>query len=64
MHMTNEINCRRCDCQYYVGRKYHQQLMKVFWILTKYLLRSLNISDYRKLEDEIVELENIYESEE
>lgn len=65
MTTDEEINCRCCiDCQYYVGRQYHKQLMKVFWRLSKYLLRSLNITDYRNLEDEIVKLENIYESEE
>ncbi len=63
MYTEKQINCRCIDCQYYVGRQYHQQLMKVFWRLSKYLLKSLNISDYRNLEDEIVKLENIYEGE-
>ena len=55
--------CRCCDCQYYVGRKYHQQLMRIFWRISKYLLTKLNIPDIHELENAIVELENIYEAE-
>lgn len=57
--MTNY--CTNCDCKYYVGRKYHQQLMKVFWRINQYLLAKLSIPDIHELEDNIVELEKIYE---
>lgn len=49
------------DSQYYVGRKYHRQLMKVLWKLSKYLLTKLSIPDIHDLEDAIVMLERIYE---
>lgn len=44
------------DSQYYVGRKYHRQLMKVLWKLSKYLLTKLSIPDIHDLEDAIVML--------
>ena len=52
------------DNQYYVGRKYHQQLMKVFWKISKYLLAKLSIPDIHDLEESIVQLERIYEEDE
>lgn len=52
------------DSQYYVGRKYHRQLMKVLWKLSKYLLTKLSIPDIHDLEDAIVMLERIYEEDE
>lgn len=52
------------NCQYYVGRKYHKQLMKILWIMFQYLITKLSIPDIRNLENNIVELENIFESEE
>ena len=54
-------HCKNCECQYYVGRKYHQTLMRIFWRISKYLLTKLSIPDIHNLEDEIVMLERIYE---
>ena len=56
--------CKNCPYQYYVGKKYHFQLLKILWILAKYLLQKLSIPDISNLNDEIVKLQNIYESEE
>lgn len=56
--------CKNCPYQYYVGKKYHSQLIKILWILAKYLLRKLSITDIFNLNDEIVKLQNVYESEE
>lgn len=54
-------HCPYCESKYYVGRKYHHQLVKIFWRLEKYLLTQLSIPDIHNLEDEIVKLEQIYE---
>lgn len=55
---------KNLDSQYYVGRNYHRQLMKILWRLNKYLLTKLSIPDIHNLEDEIVKLETIYEQDE
>lgn len=55
--------CKNCECHYYVGRKYHKALMRIFWTISKYLITKLSIPDIHNLEDEIVELERIYEGE-
>ena len=57
-------HCKYCECKYYVGRKYHQTLIRIFWRISKYLLTKLSIPDIHNLEDEIVELERIYEEDE
>lgn len=44
--------------------KYHRQLMKILWVISAYLLTRLDLSDYRRLEDEIVKLQNIYDGKE
>lgn len=56
--------CKNCPYQYYVEKKYHSQLIKILWILAKYLLPKLSIPDISNLNDEIVKLQNVYESEE
>lgn len=62
--MTDKkAECRCLDCHYYVGTKYHKQLMRIFWRISKYLLTKLSIPDIHGLENEIVELEKIYEEE-
>ena len=43
---------------------YHYKLIKILWILEKYLITKLSIPDIYNLNNEIVNLQNIYESEE
>lgn len=38
-----------------------RQLIKILWIIQKYLLTKLAIQDIHHLDDEIVKLENIWE---
>ena len=42
---------------------FFKQLIKILWIIQKYLLTKLEISDIHHLDDEIVKLENIWEAE-
>lgn len=56
--------CKNCPYQYYFQKKYHYKLVKILWILEKYLLTKLSIPDIYNLANEIVNLQNIYESEE
>ena len=44
-------------------KQYHNQLMRVLWRIEHYLTTKLNIPDIHNLEDEIVELEKIYDNE-
>lgn len=59
----NEKVCKNCPYQYYVGKKYHTQIMRILWRIDKYLLTKLNIPDIYKLEDEIVKLQQIFDCE-
>lgn len=59
--IKDECTCRQCS--YYVGKKYHNQIMRILWRIDKYLLTKLNISDIHNLEDEIVKLQQIFDCE-
>lgn len=59
--MNDECICRQYS--YYVGKKYHNQIMRILWRIDKYLLTKLNISDIHNLEDEIVKLQQIFDDE-
>ena len=59
--IKDECNC--CQYSYYVGKKYHNQIMRILWRIDKYLLTKLNITDIHNLEDEIVKLQQIFDCE-
>lgn len=59
--INDECNC--CQYSFYVGKKYHAQIMRILWRIDKYLLTKLNISDIHNLEDEIVKLQQIFDCE-
>lgn len=40
-----------------------KQLIKILWIMQKYMLTKLAINDIHHLDDEIVKLENLWEIE-
>lgn len=56
--------CKNCPYQYFNQKKYHYKLVKILWILEQYLITKLSIPDIYNLNNEIVNLQNIYESEE
>ena len=47
------------DSMYYVGKKYHNQLIKILWEISR--VNKLTFVNQRKLDNLIVELENIFE---
>ena len=47
------------DSMYYVGKKYHNQLIKILWEISR--VNKLSFVNQRKLDNLIVELENIFE---